>query len=48
MPSMNITEFFQHGVTFPYGVIRRVSAPVGTLFFLFSRHTANHTQEQTG
>jgi len=30
---MNIVEFFQDGVQFPYGVIRRVSASLaGTLF----------------
>ena len=28
LPSMNVIELFQHQVVFPYGVIRRVSAPV--------------------
>ena len=32
MPSMNVVEFFQDEVQFPYGVIKRVSAPVGTPF----------------
>ena len=31
MPSMEVVEFFQHEVQFPYGVINRVSAPVDTL-----------------
>ena len=36
MPSMNIVEFFQDEVQFLYGVIRRVSALVGTLFLLLT------------
>ena len=32
---MEVVEFFQDEVQFPYGVIKRVSAPVDTLF-LFS------------
>ena len=34
MPSIEVVEFFQHEVQFPYGVIKRVSAAVGTFFFL--------------
>ena len=38
MPSMDVVEFFQHEVQFPYGVIRRVSATLaGTLFLLSTR-----------
>ncbi len=37
MPSMDVVEFFQHEVQFPYGVIRRVSATLaGTFFLLFT------------
>ena len=38
MPSMEVVEFFQDEVQFPYGVIRRVSGtPVGTHFPLSRR-----------
>ena len=33
---MEVVEFFQDEVQFPYGVIWRVSAPVGTLFLLLT------------
>ena len=36
MTGMKVVEFFQDEVQFPYGVIRRVSAPVGTLFLLLT------------
>lgn len=33
MPSMNIVEFFQYEVQFPYEVIRRVSVPLYVVIF---------------